>query len=450
MNKLTKRVLIFGAGLVSKPMVDYLLHNKYEVWVASRTVSKAEKLVKNNDLGKAIAFDITKDESKLGELISKVDLVVSLLPFLYHVKVAKSCIDNKKHMVTTSYVSDEMKALNKEAIDAGIIILNEIGVDPGIDHMSAMKIIDNVKAKGGKVTSFKSYCGGLPAPDSNTNPFGYKFSWSPRGVVLAGRNPGLWKKDGKIIDIKQGTLFKEENLDVLNISKDDLGDLEVYANRDSLKYIDLYGLGDIKTMFRGTLRNSGWCRTWDKITDLGYLDIKERSDIKGLTYAGLLKLLGEVSGDKLKQEIANKMGLSEEDDIIERMDWLGLFSNDTIPIESVKISPLDVLANILEEKLQYADGERDMLVMMHDFLAEYPDGKKERITSIMVDYGTPNGDTSMSRTVSLPAAIASNMILQNKISKLGVVIPTIPEIYNAVLEELETMNIKLEEEIFEI
>ena len=444
---MTQKVLIFGAGLVSKPMVDYLLNHKFEVWVASRTVSKAENLVKGNDLGKAIAFDITKEEEKLDELIQQVDLVVSLLPYIYHVTVAKACIKHKKHMVTASYVSEEMKALDEEAKQAGIIILNEIGVDPGIDHMSAMKIIDKVKSKGGKISSFKSYCGGLPAPEANNNPFGYKFSWSPRGVVLAGMNPGLWKNKGSIIDIKQGTLFKNENLDTLKVGKDNLGEFEVYPNRDSLKYIDLYGLEGINTMFRGTLRNPGWCRTWDKMTDLGYLDLDERSDIKGKTYAEFIKKLAQVSGDNLLNKVAKKMGLEKSDDIIQRMEWLGLFSDEKIPVKGEKISPLDVLANILNAKLQYKEGERDMLVMVHDFLAEYPDGRIERITSTMVDYGLPNSDSSMSRTVSLPAAIATRMILEGKIKYHGVTIPTKKDIYEPVLNELEQLNIKLEENL---
>lgn len=444
------KVLIFGAGLVSKPMVDYLLDKGFEVWVASRTVSKAEKLVAGHSNGKAVAFNIVKEEESLDDLVPQVDLVVSLLPYIYHVKVAKACIKHQKHMVTTSYVSPEMQALDEDAKKAGILVLNEIGVDPGIDHMSAMQIIDNVRSKGGKITAFKSYCGGLPAPEANTNPYGYKFSWSPRGVVLAATNPGKWLREGTVVDIKEGTLFKSENLDQLEVTRDNLGTLEVYANRNSLPYMDLYGLEDVQTMFRGTLRNIGWCKTWDKITDLGYLDKEERDDIKGLTYAQLLAKLAGSDGQDLKADVAAKMGLPVDDDVIGRMQWLNLFSNEEIPVEEDKISPLDVLANKLLEKLKYEEKERDMLVMVHDFIAEYPDGKKERIQSTMVDYGIPGGDSSMSRTVSLPAAIAVRMILEGKINLTGVMIPTKPEIYNPVLEELETMDIKLEETVTEL
>ncbi|MHA2363044.1 MAG: saccharopine dehydrogenase C-terminal domain-containing protein [Candidatus Hodarchaeales archaeon] len=445
---MVKKVLIFGAGLVSKPMVDYLLKHEFEVWVASRTVSKAEKLVGDHKNGKAISFDITKESEKLNDLIPKADLVVSLLPYIYHVQVAKVCIMHKKHIVTTSYVSDEMKALDQDAKDAGIIILNEIGVDPGIDHMSAMKIIDAAKAKGGKITRFKSYCGGLPAPEANTNPFGYKFSWSPRGVVLAAGNPGLWKKDGRDIEIKEGTLFKSEHLDILNVKNDNLGEFEVYSNRDSLKYIDLYSIPDVQTMFRGTLRNKGWCKTWDKISDLGYLNLNDRDDVKGLTFAQFIAKLADVPVNDIKAKVAEKMGLTTEDDIIKRMEWLGLFSDEEIPVDN-KISPLDVLANrmLSKSEMLYEASERDMLVLIHDFLVEYPDGKKEEISSTMIDYGIPNGDSSMSRTVSLPAAVATRMILEEKITDTGVIIPTSPNIYNPVLEELETLNIKLKEEI---
>jgi saccharopine dehydrogenase (NADP+, L-glutamate forming)/spermidine synthase len=442
-----KKILIFGAGFVSKPMVGYLLKNGFEVHVASRTVSKAENLIKGQKNGVAIQFDISKEEGRLDELIPKADLVVSLLPYAHHVKVAKACIKHKINMVTTSYVSAEMKALDQEAKNADIVIINEIGVDPGIDHMSAMRIIDNVKGKGGKISQFKSYCGGLPAPEANTNPYGYKFSWSPRGVVLAGTNPGVYLDKGQKVDIKKGTLFKEENVSSLHVEHDNLGDFEVYANRDSLQYIDLYGIPEVENMFRGTLRNQGWCQTIDKFFDLGLLEEENQTDLSGKTFKQVMALLANSDDKDVKQAVANKMDIPVGHEIIKRMDWLELFSDNPIPELGKEFSPLDILAKKLELSLQYDEGERDMIVLVHDFLAEYPDGKKERISSTLIDYGVPNGDSSMSRTVSLPAAIACKMILEGKITRKGVIIPTTPDLYNPVLDELETLDIVCKEEV---
>ena len=427
-------------------MVNYLFKHNYNVIVASNLLDKAEELVKDNLNGKAIYFDISKDENKLGELLQDVDLVVSILPYIFHVKVAKAYIKYKKNMVTTSYVSNEMKSLDQEAKQAGIIILNEMGADPGIDHMSAMRIIDAVKRKGGKISKFKSYCGGLPAPEANTNPFGYKFSWSPRGVVLSGKDPALYLDNGQKISIPEGMLFKKSNLDKLTVEEDDLGEFEVYANRDSLKYIDLYGIPETKTMFRGTLRNVGWCDTWDKISALGFLELGDRSDLKGLTYKQALSKLINTEGKNIKREVADKLKISTDHPVMQRMNWLNLFSDQLIPDSIEKITPLDILTEKLEQSLQYEDGERDMLILIHDFLVEYPNGGKEKISSTMIDYGDPNGDSSMSRTVSLPAAIASRLILTETIKIKGVVIPTSPEIYIPVLEELETYGIVCKEE----
>lgn len=440
------RILIFGAGFVAKPMVDYLLNHNFEVVIASRTLSKAKKLVDNHLNGKAVAFDITKSGDQLEELIIKSDLIVSLLPYSYHVKIAKICILHSKHMVTTSYVSNEMKTLDTRAKKQNITILNEIGVDPGIDHMSAMRIIDRVKANNGKILSFKSNTGGLPAPEANTNPFGYKFSWSPRGVVLAARNPARYKKNGKIIKIKVGSLFKSENIGRINITHDNLGEFQYYANRDSLKYMEIYNLPHVETMYRGTLRNIGWCETWDFMYSIGYLDLDTLEDIKGMTYAQLLAKLIGVKGEDLPSEISQKYNLSIEDETISRIKWLGLLDKKLIPDNHKNLSPFDVLVYVLNQKLSYSEGERDMIVMIHDFLTEYPDGKKEHITSALIQYGIPNGDSSMARTVSLPAAISCRLILENKITQRGVIIPTTPNLYNPILDELKTIGIEMIEE----
>ncbi|MBN2459994.1 MAG: saccharopine dehydrogenase NADP-binding domain-containing protein, partial [Candidatus Cloacimonetes bacterium] len=263
---MAKRVTIFGAGLVVKPMVDYLAKHGFTILIASRTLSKAEKLAGPHKNVCARQF-LSDDAEEMEKLIRDSDLVVSLLPATLHVKVAEKCIKYKKDMVTTSYISPQMKALHEQAKHAGIIILNEIGVDPGIDHMSAMKIFHKVEEEGGKIVSFMSYCGGLPAPEANTNPFGYKFSWAPRGVLKAASNGARYMMDDKIIEIEGKDLFR--NYWFVDI--EGWGTLEAYPNRDSLNYIDLYGLKHVKTMYRGTFRNISHCDTWLVLSQMGFL-----------------------------------------------------------------------------------------------------------------------------------------------------------------------------------
>ena len=432
-----KKILVLGAGLVSGPLVHYLLdQDEFEVTVASRTVEKAQALVGDAANGIAKRVDVS-DEESLENLIAQADLSISLLPYVYHPLVAKLCVKHKKQMVTASYVKDEMRALDEDAKRAGVILLNEIGVDPGIDHMSAMKVIDHIRNNGGELVSFSSYCGGLPAPDANDNPFGYKFSWSPRGVVLAGKNPARFLKDGEIVDIPGEELFANH----WPVEIEGFGTLEGYPNRDSLPYIDTYGIQGVKTMFRGTLRYPGWCETLKKISELGLLDETERDDLEGLSLAQVTaKLIGS-SGD-LKADVAAHLQIDAGSFVISNLEWLGLFSDDPIPAGAK--SPLDVLAGRMLEKMQYAPGERDMLIMQHEFVAKYPD-RTEKTTSTMIDYGIPHGDTSMSRTVGLPAAIATRLILEGKIALTGVQVPVMPEIYEPVLAELESMGIKFTE-----
>jgi len=434
-----KKILILGAGLVARPLVRYLLDQPdFEVEVASRTVSKAIKLIDNHPQGKAKELNL-KNEEGLKDEISKADLIISMVPYTFHPKVAKYCIDYKKNMVTTSYVSEVMKNLDGEAKKSGILILNEVGLDPGIDHMEAMRIIHEVEEKGGEILSFTSYCGGLPAPEANTNPFGYKFSWSPIGVLLAGKNSAQYLKDGQQIFTPSQNLF--ENF--LMIKIEGLGEFEGYPNRNSLPYIQLYAIKSTKTMLRGTLRYKGWCSTMKKMVDLGLLD-EEEKDWKGLTYKDFLRKLMNGPAEKdIKKALSAHLNIDENSDIIDRFEWLGLLSDEPLPLE--KGSPLNILGTKMLEKLQYEEGERDMIVLQHQFIVSYPGDKKEKITSVLIDFGIPRGDTSMARTVGLPAAISTRLILEGKINMTGVHIPVTPEIYMPILKELKDLGIAFKE-----
>jgi len=433
-----KKILILGAGLVAGALVRYLLAQEgFEVKVASRTLGKAQALVGDAKNGSAEQINVD-NRTELEHLISKADLSISLLPYVYHPLVAKLCIKHKKAMVSASYVKEEMKALDAAAKEAGIILLNEIGVDPGIDHMSAMQVIDRIRKSDGKLVSFSSYCGGLPAPDANNNPFGYKFSWSPRGVILAGKNPAQYLKDGKVIDISGEDLFSYH----WPVDIEGFGTLEGYPNRDSLPYIETYGIHGVKSMFRGTLRYPGWCETMKKIGKLGLLNEEERSDLTGLTFREFTGKLIDSARDDLKGDLAAFLDVCLDSHVLSDLEWLGLLGDEPLP-EAVH-SPLDVLAARMLEKMQYVPGERDLLVMQHEFIADYKN-HREIVTSTLIDYGVPGGDSSMCRLVGLPAAVAAKMILQGKIDLVGVQVPVVSEIYEPVLAELKQMGISFNE-----
>jgi saccharopine dehydrogenase-like NADP-dependent oxidoreductase len=342
-------------------------------------------------------------------------------------------------MVTTSYVKPEMQALDAEVREKGLIFLNEIGVDPGIDHMAAMRVINSVKNAGGKISSFYSYCGGLPAQQDNTNPWGYKFSWSPVGVMLAAKNSGRYLKNGAVVDVAPEQLF--EHYWLLDVPE--CGTFEAYVNRDSLPYVDLYGVEGIQSMYRGTLRNVSHCESWNYFKKLGLFDQERTFDYGKTSPRQVLAALVDSNGDDLVTDMARFLGIAPYSIAIKKLEWLGLFSTELLPLGVASV--FDMFAHVMEQRLVYAPGEVDLLAQHHEFIAEYPDGRREFLTSTMVDTGIPNGDSSMARTVSLPAAIATKMILKGTINLKGVVIPVHPEIYTPVLDELETMDIRLVE-----
>ena len=432
-----KSVLLLGAGMVAKPMADYLLDNHFNLTIASRTVAKAEKLIRNRPNGKGIAWT-TEEMDRLESLVAEHDLIVSLLPYTYHVQVARLCIQHKKHLVTTSYVSQDMKNLDHSAKQAGVILLNEIGVDPGFDHMTAMRIIDKVHASGGSIREFYSLCGALAAPEEIDNPFGYKFTWSPRGVVMASNNSAKYKKEGKIVDIPTENLFKKP----IPVDFPGVGRLEVYPNRDSLMYIDIYDLHGVETMYRGTFRYPGWCESLDAMKALG-LTRYDKQSFQGKSYREVLAQLIQDTPNQLEEKVATRLERSTDSTPLKALKWLGLFSNEPVSLEEG--SPFDLTCDLMMNKMMLPDGARDMVVMLHSFLIETAAGKAEVIRSRMVDFATKE-DTSIARTVALPAAIAVRMILEGKIHDTGVHIPVARSIYEPVLDELEKMGISMIEE----
>ena len=440
-NKM-KTVLILGAGMVVKPMADYLMEKNIKITIASRTVSKAEKIINGNKNGEAIKWEV-EESDRLDFLVASHDLTVSLLPYTFHVSVAKLCIKHKKNMLTTSYVSEEMKALDQEAKDAGIIILNELGLDPGIDHMTAQKIIDEQHSQNNKIKAFYSICGALPAPEAANNPLKYRFSWSPKGVVMASNNGAKFLKDGKVEELNTIDLFKNP----IKETFPEVGNLEIYPNRDSTQYVNLYNIPEAVTMYRGTFRYPNWCDALDLFKALG-LTSYDKIDATGLSF---LEFTAKVSGLNvagIKEQIVAKLAVEENSIGLESLEWLGLLSTEKLPYQG-EVSGFDVISDLMIEKMMLGDNERDMVVMQHTFEIEKENGSRQVIKSRLLAYGNQN-NTAIAETVSIPAAIGVNLILEGKITLKGVHIPVNAGIYEPVLEELAVFGIKMADEIIEL
>lgn len=433
-------VLVLGAGLVAGPLVRYLFGlPNVRVVVGDVEPGRAEALVAGRAAGRALKVDLA-DEAALRSAVSGADLVISMVPYTFHPRVARISIALGKNMLTASYAGPELRALSAEAERAGVLVLNELGLDPGIDHMEALRVIREAQAAGGRVESFISYCGGLPAPEANDNPLGYKFSWSPRGVLLASRNSARFLRDGRLVTIPAERLFASP----ASIDVPGLGSFEGYPNRDSAPYVETYGIPDTRTCLRGTLRWPGWCETLLRLGEVGYLDLEARP-LAGLTYGRLLlALAGAPGGSDPRGAAATKLALPAEAPVLDRMAWLGLFDDEPVPLANG--SALDVLTARMVERLRYQPGERDMIVLRHEFLVRQAGGRLERIQSTLIDYGVPGGDSSMSRTVGLPVAIAARLVLEGRIGRKGVLIPTFPEAYLPILAELRTLGVEFREE----
>lgn len=440
-----KNILILGAGLSSSSLIRYLLENaeenKWHLRIVDQEKEAIEKKINGSSHAEALVFNALKTEERRPE-IEWADLVISMLPARFHVDVAEDCIELKTNLITPSYVSPQMKELHKKAEDAGIVIMNEIGVDPGIDHMSAMRIIDKIRGEGGEMHIFESFTGGLVAPESDDNPWNYKFTWNPRNVVLAGQGGAAqFIQEGMYKYIPYTKLFRRT--EIINI--EDYGLFEGYANRNSLMYRALYGLDDIPTIYRGTLRRKGFSRAWDVFVQLGATD--DTYTLEGsenMTKRDFINsFLPYNENDSVELKLRHYLKIDLDDTLWDKLVWLGIFDgNKKIGLKDA--TPAQMLQKILEEKWALKPEDKDMIAMYHKFVYKMG-GEYREITSEMVNIGEDQTFTSMSNTVGLPLGICVKLVLNGTIQLKGVHIPTSKEVYDPILDELEDYGIKFNE-----
>ncbi|MEO9257847.1 MAG: saccharopine dehydrogenase family protein [Crocinitomicaceae bacterium] len=442
-------VLIIGAGLSSSSLIRYFLENAekedWEIRVVDQNLEAVKRKINGNKRGVALSFDALNPEERRPEL-ERADLVISMLPARFHIDIAKDCIELKTNMITPSYVSPEMKELAQKAVDAGIIILNEVGVDPGMDHMSAKKVMDEIQEKGGEMYIFESFTGGLVAPESDDNPWRYKFTWNPRNVVLAGQGGAAkFIQEGQYKYIPYHKLFRRTEI----IEIEGYGKFEGYANRDSLSYRSIYHLEHIPTIYRGTLRRKGFCRAWNVFVELGCTDdtyVLEGSE--NMSYRDYINsFLPYNEFDSVELKLRNYLKIDLDDDLLDKLEWLDIFSKEKM-VDLKNATPAQILQKILEEKWTLHPGDKDMIVMYHKLVYKL-NGEYHETTSSLVYIGEDQTYTAMSNTVGLPAAICGKMILNGTIQLKGVQLPIHKEIYLPVLSELEEHGIVFtEKEIF--
>ena len=432
-----KNILIIGAGKSSSYLIKYLLeksnNENLRLTIGDICTENADLMIQNHKNAKSILLDVFNLEQRQ-KLIKKSDLVISMLPARFHVEVAKDCISFGKHMVTASYISKEMKALDKAAKEKGLVFMNEIGVDPGIDHMSAMQIIDQIKEIGGKMLLFESFTGGLVAPENDNNLWNYKFTWNPRNVVLAGQGgAAMFIQEGTYKYIPYHKLFRRTEF--LNINGS--GNYEAYANRDSLKYRSIYGLDGIPTMYRGTIRKVGFSRAWNIFVQLGMTDDSYTiQNSESMSYRDFVNLfLAYSPSDSVELKLRSYLNIDQDDLMWAKLIELDLF-NPTKKIKLKNATPAQILQKILEDSWTLEEKEKDMIVMQHLFGYEI-NGEKKQIESSLVVKGENQNYTAMAKTVGLPVAIAALKILQGEIKTPGVQLPISKEVYEPILKELK-------------
>ncbi len=434
-----KKILVLGAGRSSAALITYLLKvsasNGWKLTVADADEKLINGKLKNHPSGVPLIFDINNDAQRQKE-IGGHHLVISLLPPHLHIIAARECLNLSVPFMTASYVSPEIQALDKEAKEKGILILMESGLDPGIDHMSAMEEIDKIKAEGGSLTSFKSYTGGLVAPDSDTNPWHYKISWNPRNVVLAGQGTVKYLENGIYKYVPYHRLFSR----IENIEVDGAGRFEGYLNRDSLKYIDLYGLQGIDTFIRGTLRGEGYCRAWDCLVQLGLTEDSYTIDLPSdASFVNLLEAYLPAGTGSITERTCEYLGLLPQSNEIGLLQWLGLFDSGN-KIKLLNATPAQHLQSLIEERWKLEANDKDRIVMVHYFDYKIGDKLFSKTSSLVVN-GDDQVNTAMAKTVGLPLGIAAKLLLEGNIKLTGVHVPISRELYDPILRELEQEGI---------
>ncbi|MCO5274194.1 MAG: saccharopine dehydrogenase NADP-binding domain-containing protein [Flavobacteriales bacterium] len=446
-----RNILLLGAGRSASSLIEYLIqHAREQQWhltVAERDLHQAEKLVQGGEgVAQVVELDASIAQAR-SALIAKHDLVISMLPHFMHMDVLKDCLRLKKNVITPSYVPDALWPLDAEFKQAGLVVLNEMGVDPGIDHMSAMRIIDGLHAKGAVIEAFESYCGGLVAPESDNNPWGYKFSWNPRNVVLAGQGPAArYIHEARIKYIPYHKLFRR----TVRVDIPGLGAYDGYANRDSLKYREMYGIAGIPTMKRGTLRKSGYCEAWDALVQLGCTEDGFAMELPAhATWAEFTSafLPEDAVGSDVRSAVANALNLPPDGTVLAKLDWLGLFGSGTLSQDG--LSPAATLQRLLEEKWKLEPGDKDLLVMWHRFRFR-ANGRTKEIHASLAVTGEDTVHTAMARTVGLPMAIGAKLLLNGKVGGRGVLLPVKPELYDPILDELATLGVAFKEQEVEV
>lgn len=440
-----RKILVIGAGRSASSLIKYLLDKSTTenlfITIADLSLQLAQKKTNNHPNSRAIAFDIFNDEQRKLE-IQNSDIVISMLPAHLHIEVARDCITFKKHLVTASYISPAMQELDKEVKENNLVFMNEIGLDPGIDHMSAMKVLDEIRDKGGNILLFESFCGGLVAPESDNNLWNYKFTWNPRNVVLAGQG-GVAKfiQEGTYKYIPYNKLFRRTEF----LEVEGYGRFEAYANRDSLKYRSVYGLEDALTVFRGTIRRVGYSRAWDILVQLGMTDDSYTiDDSENMTYREFTNsFLPYHPTDTAEIKLRHAQKIDQDDIIWDKLVEIGLFNGDK-KVVLKNATPAQILEKILNESWALEPEDKDMIVMYHKFGYEL-NGDKKQIDSTMVCIGDDQTYTSMAKTVGLPVAIATLKILNKEITTPEVQLPITKEVYNPILKELEDYGVIFKE-----
>lgn len=439
-----QNILIIGAGRSSTSLINYLLEHaaeeKWKLTIAEKDPALAKGKIGGHPQAEAVQFEV-EDSLKLQELIREHELIISMLPAFLHIKVAKICAEVGRHLLTASYLNPEIKALDDQFTNKGKLLIMEMGLDPGIDHMSAMNVLDRIKKEGHELTAFETFTGGLLKRDDETNnPWQYKFTWNPRNVVIAGQGFVKFIQEGRYKYIPYNKLFRRT--EVIHIPG--YGYFEGYANRDSLKYLDLYGLRGIQTLYRGTLRRPGFCKAWDVFVQIGATDDSfEMEKVSEMTHRQFINsFLSYNPNDSIELKLAHYMNLDIDSEIMYKLKWLGLFSEELVGLK--KGTPAQILEHILKKKWTLDKTDQDMIVMWHKF--NYIDkGEPKQIESHMVAIGDDDVNTAMSKTVGLPLAITAKLILQEKIKLSGVQIPTHHLIYKPVLQELESLGFEFSE-----